>query len=120
MRQVQPPSRLKTAASYAVLTVSAAAMVVGITFAAWTSESLDLDEALMPVFESNFHVAPPLSFIAEVSVDELRNTAQTIEAKNDLAGAIVAWRGLQAHDPADLKASAALTRLMALLGEGGR
>ena len=114
MRQVQPPSRLKTAASYAVLTASAAAMVVGITFAAWTSESLDLDETLMPVFESNFQVAPPLS------LDELRNTAQTIEAKKDLAGAIVAWRGLQAHDPADLKASAALTRLMALLGEGGR
>jgi hypothetical protein len=108
-----------TIGSWVVLAAAAAATIFGITFAGWTSESLDLDASLMPAFEGTLGVHPPRSFHGadDMPVDELRRLAQAKETEGDLAGAAVAWRRVQARDPADKTATSALPRVMTALGE---
>ena len=73
----------------------------------------------MPTFEATFGVHPPRSFQGadDMPVDELRRFAQARETAGDLAGAAVAWRRVQARDPTDKTATAALPRVMTALGE---
>ena len=73
----------------------------------------------MPVFEQKFGVRPPRSFQGadDVPLDELRRLAQTRENNGDLAGAAVSWRLVQARDPNDKTATAALPRVLTALGE---
>jgi hypothetical protein len=108
-----------TIGSWVAVVVSVAAAVAGLTFAGWTSESLDLDAALMPTFEQSFGVRPPLSFDGkdDPPLDELRRLAQAKESQGDMASAAVVWRRVQAHDPADRTANTALPRVMTALGE---
>lgn len=108
---------MANAASWLALVLTAAGAVGGVVFAAWTSESLNLDATLMPLAEKHLGALPPHSTIGrdDVPVDVLRQQAKATEAKGDLAGAAVAWQKVLARDPTDPTAKSALPRVQSLL-----
>jgi predicted Zn finger-like uncharacterized protein len=113
------PSLVAEAASWALVTAASFAALFGVAFAGWTSEALDLDATLLPVFERRFGVEPPRSFAGrdDVPVETLRQRAVDAESAGDLAAAAVAWLELREHAPDDPAVVAAVPRLFQLLGE---
>jgi predicted Zn finger-like uncharacterized protein len=113
------PSLAAEAASWAFVTAAGFAAVFGAVFAGWTSEALDLDGALLPVFERRFGVTPPRSFIGrdDVPLETLRQQAVAAEGAGDLAAAAVAWLEVRENAPDDPAAVAAVPRLLGALGE---
>jgi predicted Zn finger-like uncharacterized protein len=105
--------------SYVALAAAVVAVVGGMTFAGWTSESLDLDDTLMASFENGLGVRPPRSFTGkdDVPLDELRRAATAKESAGDLASAAVLWRRVRARDASDQTARTAEPRVLTALGE---
>lgn len=60
-RTAEGPSLGAFAASWVVLLMGVLAFGGGATFAAWTAGVIDLEGALMPLFEENLDVHPPIS-----------------------------------------------------------
>jgi hypothetical protein len=108
-----------SAASWVAVVVAAVAAVGGGTFAGWTSEAVDLDATLLPVFEARFGVRPPRSFTGQDDrpLDELTRSADDAEKAGDLPAAAVLWKQVQVRKPEDPTATAALQRVFKELGE---
>jgi hypothetical protein len=109
-------------ASWALVVVAGVAAAGGVAFAGWTSEALDLDATLLPVFEQHFGVQPPRSFTGrdEPPLDDVARAAVDAEKAGDLPAAAVLWKQVQARRPEDPAAAAALQRLLAMLGDTPR
>jgi hypothetical protein len=117
-----PRARASTAgraASWAFVVVAVAAAAGGVTFAGWTSEAIDLDAALLPVFEKHFDVRPPRRFTGrdERPLEDVSRAADAAEKSGDLPAAAVLWKQVQARRPEDPAATAALQRVLAALGD---
>jgi hypothetical protein len=93
--------------------------VCGLVFFAWATETVDLDDALMPIAESALGVEPPRSRIGrgERSTDELRADAAAASTHGDLPAAVVLWRRVMVREPADDRAPPAIRRLLSQLGD---
>jgi hypothetical protein len=112
-------SLVSSVASWLVVVVAGVAAAAGVAFAGWTSESVDLDATLMPVFERQFGVQPPRSFTGrdDRPLDELAQAAAAAEQAGDLPAAAVLWKQVQARHAEDPAATTALRRVLTALGD---
>jgi predicted Zn finger-like uncharacterized protein len=112
-------ARSRSVMSWGAVAMGGVLATVGATFAAWTSEAIDLDARLLPVLESRLGITPPISFVGRdmPSSETLAAAAIAAEQAGDAPTAVVLWRrvrGRRADDPAPTKA---LQRLLVDLGE---
>jgi hypothetical protein len=118
-RQELPPSMAMIVGSWIAVVVGGLGAVMGVVFAAWTSEAVDFDASLMPFAERSLGATPPYSFVGRDDVDasELRHQAEAKETAGDLPAAAVLWRRVLDRDPADVAAKAGLPRVLTALGD---
>lgn len=118
-RQEVPPSMAMIVGSWVAVVVGGLGAVLGVVFAAWTSEAVDFDASLMPFAERSLGATPPYSFVGRDDVDasELRHQAEAKETAGDLPAAAVLWRRVLDRDPADVAAKAGLPRVLTALGD---
>ena len=113
------PSRIAAAGSWASIAVAGALAVFGAAMFAWSTETANLDAALMPMFEKSFGRQPPRSSVGkgEPVVDELRRAAQQAADQGDMPRSVVLWKRVKAREPADPRASAAIAKMLSDLGD---
>ncbi len=106
-------------ASWLAVVAAAACAAAGVVFTLWTTERVDLDATLMPVFETTFGYHPPHSSVGAdaTGIDELKRAAEDAATNGDLPRAVVLWRRVKARAPSDPKAPAAIARLLTDLGD---
>jgi predicted Zn finger-like uncharacterized protein len=115
-----PPAASLGATIGSWVAVGAGALVAafGIVFWAWTTETANLDGALMPMFEQSFGKKPPHSTMKHPEeVDELRNAATAAETAGDLPRAVVLWRRVQSLAPDDPRGAQHVAKNLTDLGE---
>ena len=112
---------LQGSGSWAALVVGIAVAACGVTFAAWTTESANLDAALMPTFEHSFGIEPPHSTMGrgDSSAEELRSAATQAQADGDFPRAVVLWRRVKLRDATDPRALQLIPKLLSDLGDQG-
>jgi predicted Zn finger-like uncharacterized protein len=118
-RQEAPASMAMIVGSWIAVVVGGFGAVLGVVFAAWTSEAVDFDASLMPFAERSLGAEPPFSFVGrdDVEPSELRHQAEAKETAGDLPAAAVLWRRVLDRDPADIAARAGLPRVLTALGD---
>jgi hypothetical protein len=114
-----PPSLAMIVGSWVAVVVGGLGAVMGVVFAAWTSEAVAFDASLMPFAERSLGAEPPYSFVGrdEVEASDLRHQAEAKETAGDLPAAAVLWRRVLDRDPADVAAKAGLPRVLTALGD---
>jgi predicted Zn finger-like uncharacterized protein len=90
-------------ASWVVLVLGVLVFAGGVVFSAWTVGVVNLDGALMPLFEEHLSVRPPISSVGrdDLKPAVVKTEAEAAELREDLVEAATHWRRVMAlgEDP---------------------